>query len=255
MKRRYKIHEVAELLGISTSAIRYYEKKGLISSQKDPQNGYRMFDEYDIYKLWCISYHREFALSVEDIHELRQSRSLEDVESLVERQREGAIQRVEKEQRRLYAWDYYRRLLERCRWEQMPPRLADTGGMHVFRREHYYDKSNTIFSFANLLFSFPAADAPGEGQDYCMLYDEDMQYVKEEDKALEVDYIPPFKGYVFTASFSGDFDEKRALTMALDAAEKHGFAVKPPFYAIYLMSVGSWEDAVRYYEVMMPADI
>ena len=54
MKGKYKINEVAKMLGVSTSAIRFYEKKGLFSALKNEENGYRTFDDHDVYKIWSI---------------------------------------------------------------------------------------------------------------------------------------------------------------------------------------------------------
>ena len=42
--KRYSIHSVAELLGISADAIRLYEKEGLVSPMRDESNGYRYYD-------------------------------------------------------------------------------------------------------------------------------------------------------------------------------------------------------------------
>ena len=50
MEKKYKIHEVAEYLGLTPTAIRHYEQKGLIHIEKDPDNGYRMFSDEDMYK-------------------------------------------------------------------------------------------------------------------------------------------------------------------------------------------------------------
>ena len=38
---QYTIHEVAALLNISTDAIRLYEKEGLVTPTRNPENGYR----------------------------------------------------------------------------------------------------------------------------------------------------------------------------------------------------------------------
>ena len=40
----YKIGEAARLLGLSTEALRYYERKGLIVPHKDSVSNYRYFD-------------------------------------------------------------------------------------------------------------------------------------------------------------------------------------------------------------------
>ena len=41
MKRQYTIHEVADLLGISSDAIRLYEKEVLMQVHRNQKNGYR----------------------------------------------------------------------------------------------------------------------------------------------------------------------------------------------------------------------
>ena len=41
---RYKIGDVAKILGISTDLIRYYEKKGVVSPEKGQHNSYRYYD-------------------------------------------------------------------------------------------------------------------------------------------------------------------------------------------------------------------
>ena len=46
---QYTIHEVAALLNISTDAIRLYEKEGLVTPTRNPENGYRYYShlQYD----------------------------------------------------------------------------------------------------------------------------------------------------------------------------------------------------------------
>ncbi len=41
---RYKIGDVSRILGISTDLLRYYEKKGVVTPQKDKNNDYRYYD-------------------------------------------------------------------------------------------------------------------------------------------------------------------------------------------------------------------
>ena len=49
--KRYSIHSVAELLGISADAIRLYEKEGLVSPMRDESNGYRYYGNEQIHKI------------------------------------------------------------------------------------------------------------------------------------------------------------------------------------------------------------
>jgi len=59
-----RIKEVADKLNISAKAIRFYEKKGLISPHKQNQNQYREFDEKDIWRLQTIISLREAGMTI-----------------------------------------------------------------------------------------------------------------------------------------------------------------------------------------------
>lgn len=60
------IKEISEELGISSHAIRFYEKKGMVDIPRD-KNGNRMFDEKSIDRLKAICHYRRVGMSLEDI--------------------------------------------------------------------------------------------------------------------------------------------------------------------------------------------
>lgn len=65
----YRIGDVAELAGLSRDALRFYEKKGVITARKK-DNGYRYYSENDIYKLMYVIYHRKMNTSLDEIENL-----------------------------------------------------------------------------------------------------------------------------------------------------------------------------------------
>ncbi len=65
----YRIGDVAELVGLSRDALRFYEKKGVITARKK-DNGYRYYSEKEIYKLMYVLYHRKMNTSLEEIENL-----------------------------------------------------------------------------------------------------------------------------------------------------------------------------------------
>ncbi len=71
MKDSYTIHEIAELYGVGTDALRYYERLGLIRPRR-AQNGYRIYDLNDIYRLTIIRDLRTLGFSMERIGEYLQ---------------------------------------------------------------------------------------------------------------------------------------------------------------------------------------
>ena len=55
----YKIGDIAKVMGVTTEAIRHYERMGLIKPEKDPQTNYRYFTEEQLSQLHTYNvYHR-----------------------------------------------------------------------------------------------------------------------------------------------------------------------------------------------------
>ncbi len=100
MKNDYTIHEIAKLYAISTDALRYYERLGLITPRRG-ENGYRLYSLRDIYRLTIIRDLRQLGFSMESIREYLEDLSLDntlallrDEEKLIEaRQRELRLAR------------------------------------------------------------------------------------------------------------------------------------------------------------------
>lgn len=65
----YLIGDVAQMVGLSRDALRFYEKKGIIEATKG-ENGYRYYSEADIYRLMYILYQRKMNISIEEIGDL-----------------------------------------------------------------------------------------------------------------------------------------------------------------------------------------
>lgn len=64
------IGKVAEVAGVNTSAIRHWEKEGLIRSERDKQNGYRMYTRAELRKILVISSLRKSVYYIEHMKEL-----------------------------------------------------------------------------------------------------------------------------------------------------------------------------------------
>lgn len=67
------IGEVAELLGVTTKAIRYYEGIGLLNEPERTDSGYRLYDAHDLLRLYRIKQLQELGLSLERIRILLQA--------------------------------------------------------------------------------------------------------------------------------------------------------------------------------------
>ncbi len=76
---QYTIHEVAGLLNISTDAIRLYEKEGLVSPTRNPENGYRCYDTEQIHRIMGVCLYRKLNVSIAEIKRLVEVSTLEDI--------------------------------------------------------------------------------------------------------------------------------------------------------------------------------
>lgn len=64
------IKEVETLTGITKQNIRFYEKKGLLSPQRNQENSYREYSFNDVETLMQIKLLRKLDVSIENIHEI-----------------------------------------------------------------------------------------------------------------------------------------------------------------------------------------
>lgn len=68
-KSKYLIGDVANLMGLSRDTLRYYEKRGILTSEKG-DNGYRYYTEQDISKMVGILYQRKMDIGLSDMEQL-----------------------------------------------------------------------------------------------------------------------------------------------------------------------------------------
>ncbi|TGL28176.1 MerR family transcriptional regulator [Leptospira koniambonensis] len=67
--RNFLIGQLAEKVGVSTDTVRYYEKEGLIRSNRHTNN-YRIYSESDLKKLGFISEAQDSGFTLREIKEL-----------------------------------------------------------------------------------------------------------------------------------------------------------------------------------------
>ena len=83
-KQYFKIGDLSRLYHIGVDSIRYYEKMGILKPKRDPKNNYRLYTLEDIRKLAMIRELLDLNLSVEQIKEFDDNRTVENSLSLLE---------------------------------------------------------------------------------------------------------------------------------------------------------------------------
>ncbi|MFM2484910.1 Zn(2+)-responsive transcriptional regulator [Celerinatantimonas yamalensis] len=66
----YRIGEIAQLSGVSTETIRFYEKEGLLKAPPRAANGYRVYTDHDLRRLKFILRGKNAGLANADMQEL-----------------------------------------------------------------------------------------------------------------------------------------------------------------------------------------
>lgn len=69
-KERMQIGEVAEMLGVTTRTIRYYEEFGIMSPPQRLEGGMRVYAKEDILRLKFILKLKELGISLKEMQEL-----------------------------------------------------------------------------------------------------------------------------------------------------------------------------------------
>lgn len=88
-----RISEAAKLTGLSVSNIRFYEKKGLLTPDREVESKYRDYSEEDIERLKKIILYRKINMPVETIYLLQKGEV--SVESVLKRQEEELVAQKE----------------------------------------------------------------------------------------------------------------------------------------------------------------
>ena len=82
---KYSIKDLAELIGCTTSAIRYFEKENLITVEKE-KNGHRFYDVVDVFRLLSYEKYRSMEIPMKTI--VKQFSGKENDRSIIQKREE-----------------------------------------------------------------------------------------------------------------------------------------------------------------------
>ncbi|CEK30526.1 MerR family transcriptional regulator [[Clostridium] sordellii] len=91
----YSVGQVAKFLGVSRDTLKFYEDKGLVNPKKNTENGYREYNQFDIYDITTINFYREIDIEIKKIQEIRKNKSIADLEFLLEEKEQVILDEIE----------------------------------------------------------------------------------------------------------------------------------------------------------------
>lgn len=267
---KYKIGDVAKILGISPDLLRYYEKKGVVMPMKGKHNDYRYYDFWDINFLLDCLWFKNFGFSIDQIADMVKISSADHLDSLfVDKEDElhATIARCELLLRRSeeYRQDLKKshELLGVCEITDSPEYVR-----YLNRYTDNYDNSPALQKLSHDWLGFmPCTHRCFEiaqeelmdegGKDYAWGLSLGMEYVKllNVSTAPPVVHIPSHRSLrsVFKNSGKGNFSPQLIRYM-VDYCQEHDLKICGPARGNLLCSVDEGNGLTGYFEVWIPIE-
>lgn len=244
MGKKYRIREVAEMIGISPSVIRHYEEKGLVAPEKDPRNGYRLFSEEDIFKIWDITFFRSFDMGLHEIDYLFRSGDLNRRMEIISEHRKKLTVLLEAIKRNLLLCDFTERYALRAKESEMEPYISEKEIYRLYPAGDFFSHGSPSFPICTFGYAFEE-DAVSR---YTVVFGEDMGYLDlQSGQSLVVE-----NAISVTVGVDSYSDLQVPLNLAIQKAESMGFKVTFPYYLIFLLHQGDdSRKQVYYYRVLL----
>ena len=266
---RYKIGDVARILGISTDLIRYYEKKGVVTPVKDKSNDYRYYDTWDInYLIDCLWY-KNFGFNIDHIADMVSDFSRTDLLSDLDGKEAELEESIHHQQLLLRRIREYRESVASVRElvGVCDIRRSPAIAYYLNRFNQSYDNSAKLrqtsqkwlkyMPFTKRHFEINWEDVLGGGEGYAWGFSLDMQYVEE----LKVPIAPPIVTLPSQLSIHSAFKSSgkdaftpRHIDFMIDYAEANGLEIFGSVRGNLVCSIVEEDQLTGYFEVWMPIE-
>lgn len=265
---KYKIGDVAKILGISPDLLRYYEKKGVVKPTKDPENDYRYYDFWDINFLMDCLWFKNFGFSIEQIAEMVRIPSARQLSTLFyekEDELRATIARcellLERSQEHRLELTIIPRLLGRCELAHSPEVIR-----YINRYTDTYDNSPELqrlshewldlLPFSHRCFEISERDLKrGAGNDYRWGLALPMHYARRLNVRQDppVTHLPSVFSIhsVFKSSGKGNFSPW-LIGYMVDYAVTNNLTICGNARGQLLASVLEGDALTGYFEVWLP---
>ena len=259
---RYKIGDVARILGISTDLLRYYEKKGVVTPTKDRSNDYRYYDAWDINFLMDCLWFKNFGFSIEQIADMVRVPSTEDIADMFEYKEAELRSTIRRCSLLLERSERHRREIAGIPELLYKFEIADSPDLarYLNRVNEEYPLSGELEPLARRwLAAMPFNHRYFElsGKDHCWGFSLDMEYAEKLDFDVSppVKRMPPRKSVhtVFRSRGKGCFTTS-LLDYAFDWMEKNGYTPAGPARGVLLASVLEDDLLGGYFEAWIPIE-
>lgn len=266
---KYKIGDVAHILGISPDLLRYYEKKGIVHPTKDVHNDYRYYDPWDINFLMDCIWYKSFHFSLDQVAQIISNSTAEEVADALDtkvaqlraqiRRNELLVRRAREHQADLLR---LKNQLGQCVLRESPEMVR-----YINRYNYNYDNSEALrcvsqewleyMPFTHRCFEMPAEDLSGkrgEGR-FSWGFSLSPDYVRELGVKVEPPVVTlqsqPAIYTVFTSAGKGNFSPRK-LEYVVEFARERGLKLTGDVRGNLLASVLEDGRLTGFFEAWVP---
>ncbi len=268
---KYKIGDVARILGVSTDILRYYERKGVVTPEKDESNDYRYYDSWHINFLMDCLWFKNYGFSIEQIADMVRIPAANDLSRLFllkEEELRAQIRRCQlllrRSEEHRAQLDMIDRLLYKCEVAQSPEfiRFIDRIGSNYMTDSLTNETAKKwlqVLPFNHRYFEMPGdAIIPGREDDYRWGYSLSAEYAEELNFKISPPMIRfPSRKCIHTvfknSNGKGGFSPS-LLEYTLDYAREQGITVFGPIHGVLLCSVLEDDVLTGYFEAWIPIE-
>ena len=175
-RARYRIGKISELIGISTEALRYYEREGLVSPEKSADSGYRSYTAWDVHVLIRSRMYRKYGLTMDETVRMFDTARFEDIMSLLETKEEQLAESIKVQQQLLEQLNHDRYALCDARLNMGKYRVENSPALHFINTQRSYKLiDNEVETYRAWIDRVPYAVSGGMF-DYPIMEDGELRY-------------------------------------------------------------------------------
>lgn len=266
---RYKIGDVAKILGISPDLLRYYQKKGVVSPETGKSNNYRYYDAWDINFLIDCLWFKGYGFGIEQTARLVSDSTYDDVMRDMTAQCEDIRANIRRETMLLERSEQYfaamrrtRSMLGRCDLVYSPE-FCRYLNRHNDDYEHITELRGVsqqwlqYMPFVNRCFEIDRADLENHTDNYAWGYSMGMDFVEKLGVPIEPPVVrlpsEPSIHAVFTSSGKSGFSP-RHMRFVMDYAREMELPITGNARGNLVCSIIEDGKLTGFFEVWLPVE-
>ena len=148
MENYFQIGEIADLLQINRSKLRFWEQQGLLQLERDQDNHYRQYTFSDLLRVTDIIFYRNLHFSTDELRQVLQHSVCELEQKLEKKQQEIELELQALQQTRQEIVSRRSHLQEAARLQQLPdlPGVPDFQQVRLFQSDNPADWQRSLFN-------------------------------------------------------------------------------------------------------------